>query len=149
MINDAKQKFFLAFNNNTDTGILVLRFVSGILMLFNHGGSKIMAGTDRWDKLGHALTDIIGLEILSVFFGFMASFAESIGALLIVFGLYTRMSSFLLFFTMVIASLKHVIEGEFSELAFIYGLVSLVLMISGAGRFSVDYYFMKKNEENN
>ena len=123
-----------------DVGLVLLRVIPGLLMFFNHGLGKIFSGTDRWNRLGHALTDIIGLESLSVFFGFMASFAESIGALFIVLGFLTRPCSFLLLFTMVVASLKHINDGDFSELAFIYALISLVIMIIGSGKYSADRY---------
>ena len=95
-------------------------------------------------RLGSALTDLIGFESLKIFFGFMASYAESIGALFIMLGLLTRFSSFLLFFTMIVASLKHYFEGEFSELAFIYGCICFALIISGPGKYSVDNILKKK-----
>lgn len=127
-----------------DIGLALLRVVPGLLMFFNHGLGKISSGTDRWNRLGHALTDIIGLEFLSVFFGFMASFAESICALFIVLGFLARPSSFLLLFTMVVASLHHIIDGDFSELALIYALISLVIMINGSGKYSIDKYLFDR-----
>jgi putative oxidoreductase len=134
----------LSTSGNTDIGILVLRSFTGLLMFFNHGMGKITAGGQKWDRLGHALTDLIGLDFLAIFFGFMASFAESIGALFIVIGLFTRVSSFLLFFTMGIASFKHLMESDFSELAFVYALISIVIMITGAGKYSADYHIVQK-----
>ena len=134
----------LNVSGNTDIGILVLRSFTGLLMFFNHGMGKITAGGQKWDRLGHALTDLIGLDFLAIFFGFMASFAESIGALFIVIGLFTRVSSFLLFFTMGIASFKHLMESDFSELAFVYALISIVIMITGAGKYSADYHIVQK-----
>lgn len=131
-------------NKYNDIGLVLLRVVSGLLMFFNHGLEKISSGTDRWNKLGRALTDIIGLEFLSVFFGFMASFAESIGALFIVLGFLTRPSSFLLLFTMIVASMYHIIDGDFSELALVYALISLVIMINGPGKFSIDKYLFDR-----
>ena len=113
-------------------------------MFLNHGLNKISAGIAKWERLGGALTDLIGFESLKIFFGFMASYAESIGALFIMFGLLTRFSSFLLFFTMIVASLKHYFEGEFSELAFIYGCIYFALIISGPGKYSVDNILKKK-----
>ena len=133
----------LSASGNTDIGILVLRS-TGLLMFFNHGMGKITAGGQKWDRLGHALTDLIGLDFLAIFFGFMASFAESIGALFIVIGLFTRVSSFLLFFTMGVASFKHLMESDFSELAFVYALISIVIMITGAGKHSADYHIIQK-----
>jgi len=40
------------------------------MMVYNHGWGKITAGPEKWNRLGHALTDIIGFEFLSTFFGF-------------------------------------------------------------------------------
>ena len=130
--------------HSTDIGILILRVFPSFAMFLNHGINKISAGTAKWEKLGSALTDLIGFESLKIFFGFMASYAESLGVLLIMLGLLTRFSSFLLFFTMVVASLKHYFEGEFSELAFIYGCISFALIISGPGKYSVDNFLKKK-----
>ena len=129
---------------SSDIGILILRVFPSFAMFLNHGMNKISAGTAKWEKLGSALTDLIGFESLKIFFGFMASYAESLGVLLIMIGLLTRFSSFLLFFTMVVASLKHYFDGEFSELAFIYGCISFAIIISGPGKYSVDNFLKKK-----
>tara|TARA_B100000614_G_C14418393_1_gene440853 strand:+ start:244 stop:705 length:462 start_codon:yes stop_codon:yes gene_type:complete len=150
MINNIKKKIsnyiliIISLKHNSDIGILILRIFPGVVMFLNHGLNKISAGIAKWERLGGALTDLIGFESLKIFFGFMASYAESIGALFIMFGLLTRFSSFLLFFTMMVASLKHYFEGEFSELAFIYGCIYFALIISGPGKYSVDNILKKK-----
>ncbi len=150
MLNDIKKKIsnyiliIISLKHYSDIGILILRIFPGVVMFLNHGLNKISAGIAKWERLGGALTDLIGFESLKIFFGFMASYAESIGALFIMFGLLTRFSSFLLFFTMIVASLKHYFEGEFSELAFIYGCIYFALIISGPGKYSVDNILKKK-----
>tara|TARA_B100001778_G_C18548945_1_gene612108 strand:+ start:27 stop:488 length:462 start_codon:yes stop_codon:yes gene_type:complete len=150
MLNNIKENvsnYFLIIMNlkhSSDIGILILRVFPGFAMFLNHGMSKISAGTAKWERLGSALTDLIGFESLKIFFGFMASYAESLGALFIMVGLLTRLSSVLLFFTMIVASLKHYFEGEFSELAFIYGCICFALIISGPGKYSVDNILKKK-----
>jgi len=136
----------LSAEGNNNISLLILRITTGLLMFFGHGFSKLTAGTVRWEKLGHAFTDLIGLDSFHIFFGFLASLSESIGALLVAFGLVTRFSSFFLFFTMAIASLKHFFKGDFSELALIYALIYVVIMISGAGKYSLDYYLFKKKD---
>jgi len=136
----------LSAEGNNDISLLILRVTTGLLMFFGHGLNKLTAGTARWEKLGHAFTDLIGLDSFHIFFGFLASLSESIGALLVAFGLVTRFSSFFLFFTMAIASLKHLLKDDFSELALIYALICLVIMISGSGKYSLDYYLFKKND---
>ena len=150
MLNDIKKKIsnyiliIISLKHYSDIGLLILRIFPGVVMFLNHGLNKISAGIAKWERLGVALTDLIGFESLKIFFGFMASYAESIGALFIMLGLLTRFSSFLLFFTMMVASLKHYFEGEFSELAFIYGCIYFALIISGPGKYSVDNILKKK-----
>lgn len=150
MINNIKKKIsnyiliIISLKHYSDIGILILRIFPGVVMFLNHGLNKISAGIAKWERLGGALTNLIGFESLKIFFGFMASYAESIGALFIMLGLLTRFSSFLLFFTMMVASLKHYFEGEFSELAFIYGCIYFALIISGPGKYSVDNILKKK-----
>ena len=150
MINNIKKKIsnyiliIISLKHYSDIGLLILRIFPGVVMFLNHGLNKISAGIAKWERLGVALTDLIGFESLKIFFGFMASYAESIGALFIMLGLLTRFSSFLLFFTMMVASLKHYFEGEFSELSFIYGCIYFALIISGPGKYSVDNILEKK-----
>ena len=125
-------------------GLLILRITTGVLMFVNHGYGKIIAGKDRWAKLGNALTDLIGFQTLNVFFGFMASFAESIGAIFIAIGLFTRSASVLLFITMLVAIIKHFNDNEFAELAFIYWILCLVFILTGPGKLSLDSIFLSK-----
>ena len=150
MLNNIKENvsnyllIIMNLKHSSDIGILILRVFPGFVMFLNHGMNKISACTAKWERLGSALTDLIGFESLKIFFGFMASYAESLGALFIMIGLLTRFSSFLLFFTMIVASLKHYFEGEFSELAFVYGCICFALIISGPGKYSVDNILKKK-----
>ena len=136
--------YILKPDGGVDIGILILRVFTGFFMFQYHGLSKITSGTARWERLGHALTDMIGIDSFQVFFGFLASLAESFGAILISIGLFTRVSSFLLFFTMMIACLKHFFKGDFSELAFVYAVICIVFIITGSGKYGLDYYFFRR-----
>ena len=131
-------------SNYHSSGLLILRIIGGLMMVYNHGWGKITAGPEKWNRLGHALTDFIGLEFLSIFFGFMAAFSESVCALLIVIGLFTRPASILLFFTMFVAIMNHIIDNEMPELAIMYCLLSLVLIVSGPGYYSFDKKWFSK-----
>ena len=126
--------------------LLILRLVTSIMMIVNHGWNKILAGQEKWNRLGIALTEFIGIEFMNVFFGFMAAFSESIGMVMVIFGIFTRPAAFLLLFTMFVASMNHLVDGKFPELAIMYLIVMLVLLISGPGKFSLDYkFFSQKN----
>ena len=67
-------------------GLLLARITTGGLMCYLHGWSKLMAGTERWERLGSGLSDLLGLDFLSIPLGFMASFSESIAALCLIIG---------------------------------------------------------------
>lgn len=126
--------------------LLILRVIASVMMIINHGWNKILAGQEKWNRLGTALTDFIGIDFTSVFFGFMAAFSESIGMVMVIFGIFTRPAAFLLLFTMFVASMNHLVDGKFPELAIMYLIVMLVLLISGPGKFSLDYkFFSQKN----
>ena len=126
--------------------LLILRVIASVMMIINHGWNKILAGQEKWNRLGTALTDFIGIDFMSVFFGFMAAFSESIGMIMVIFGIFTRPAAFLLLFTMFVASMNHLVDGKFPELAIMYLIVMLVLLISGPGKFSLDYkFFSQKN----
>jgi len=133
-------------NQYLDYSLLILRIFPSIMMFYNHGWGKIIAGKEKWNRLGSALTDFIGLEFMNVFFGFMAALSESAGMIFVLFGLFMRPATFLLLFTMFVASLNHLVDGKFSELASMYFIVMLVLFICGPGKLSLDYYFFSKKD---
>ena len=137
-------KFLLGNLNNTDVGLLIMRITFGGLMYLNHGHGKLLGGVDRWYGLGGALTNMIGLDFLRTFFGFMASLSESVFSLFIVAGLLTRISSSLLGFTMVIASLRHIFKGDFPEMAILYLIFCILMIVSGPGKHSIDHRFFSK-----
>ena len=94
--------------HSPNLGLLLARITTGGLMCYLHGWSKLMAGTERWERLGSGLSDLLGLNFLSIPLGFMASFSESIAALCLIIGWYTRPSAFLLAFTMIVAVSKKI-----------------------------------------
>lgn len=127
-----------------DTGLLTTRIVFGFFMIYNHGYGKIIGGPEKWERLGGVLTDLIGMKFLQTFFGLMASLSESLFSLFIIFGLFTRLSSFFLGFTMSIATLKHLLEFELPEMAIIYLTFSTLIIFSGPGKYSLDNFILKK-----
>jgi len=140
-----KNLFLSKRNFLPEFSFLILRFFTGIMMCYFHGWQKLIGGPERWAKLGNWLSGAIGQPALDIPLGFMAVFAESIGALFLAFGLLTRPMSFLLAFTMMIATLKNFTEVglQKGELSFIFFLLALVVLLRGSGKYSLDKLFFK------
>jgi len=131
----------------TNTALLLGRASTGFLMVKLHGWSKLMAGTDRWEGLGSKLAQTIGLDFMSIPLGFMASFAESIAAILLILGLTTRPAAFLIAFTMMIASIKKLEGGlKAAELPLLFLLLSLIILLCGAGKYSLDHRIFRREK---
>ncbi len=120
-------------------GLLVLRIGIAWLMITNHGWDKITGGSERWAGIGEFGMKHLGITFLPVFWGFMAAFSESIGALLIGLGFFTRIAAGLLMITMLVGANMHITTGKGSpEMALAYACICAVFVIGGAGDFSLD-----------
>ena len=118
----------------TDVGLLILRLGVGVTMALGHGLGKLPP-SDGFI----AGTAALGFPAPAVF-AWLAALAEFGGGLLIAFGLLTRPAALALAFTMAVAFFGQHAADPFAEreLAFVYGVASLALLASGAGRFSFD-----------
>ena len=130
-----------SFHKNTfDFTSLIARISTGTLMFYLHGLGKITSGYDRWERLGKTVTDIIGIDSMAIPLGLMASISESILAIFILIGFYTRTSTFFLGFTMMVAFNKHLFsEGlKSGEMALLYLILCIIIFLLGPGRYSID-----------
>jgi putative oxidoreductase len=128
-----------------DRGYFFLRFTLGLMMALAHGYGKITAGPELWGKVGGAM-GIFGITFAPVFWGFMAAFAESIAALAVAAGVFTRYSAALVAFTMFVAGAMHLNNGDgFGKASNAIGacLAFIGILIAGGGRLSFDYKFCK------
>ena len=116
----------------------VLRIIVGLCIAFGHGLEKIAGGSEKWLVIGSLGLKSVGVESFHTFFGFMASFSEFVGGILLAIGFLVRPSAILLAITMAFAVLFHFKSGEFGEFAAIYGILFLYFGLTGPGRFSVD-----------
>jgi putative oxidoreductase len=115
--------------------LAVLRIGAGLLYM-EHGAQKLFGVMGGIDGQGQAvpLASLLGV----------AGVLECFGGLLIVLGLFTRPVAFLLAVEMLVAFFKaHAPKGGFplengGELALLYMLVWLTLVVYGAGAFSID-----------
>ena len=139
-----KKLFFSANAINLDFGILIIRLIIGLIMAF-YGYEKLihfneMAASDFWMKqvsfLGMSSKISLGLTV----------FAELFCSVLLILGLFTRISLFFLLFCMawiflVVFPFSILDKGDngykFND-AFVYFMIYLGLFFTGAGRYSLD-----------
>ena len=126
--------------NTFDFTSLIARISTGTLMFYLHGFGKITSGYDRWERLGKTVTDIIGIDSMAIPLGLMASISESILAIFILIGFYTRTSTFFLGFTMMVAFNKHLFSDglKSGEMALLYLILCIIIFLLGPGRYSID-----------
>lgn len=124
---------------NEDIGKLILRFSIAALMLF-HGFTKLFNGID-------GIKFLVTKAGLPEFVAYGVYMGEVVFPILIIFGLFTRISSLFFALTMVFAIfLAHSSElfvlgktgGLVIELPLLYLLASISLMFIGAGKYSLD-----------
>jgi putative oxidoreductase len=130
-------------STNAGWAPLALRIPVGIILVA-HGGQKLfglfggygLAGTGQWmDSVGIHPGQLMAL---------LAGSAEFFGGLALLFGLLVRPAAAMVAFTMVVAILGvHLSHGLFManngyEYALALLAVTVALLISGAGRASVD-----------
>ncbi|MFO7444882.1 MAG: DoxX family protein, partial [Ignavibacteriaceae bacterium] len=89
--------------------------------------------------------------------GFLNILAESIGGLILLAGLFTRISAFGLAVTMIVAGSTHISNGFFMnwsgtaagegfEYHILYLAIAMVLFIKGGGAYAADSVLLKKVE---
>ena len=133
-------KSVLISGKTVNAGLLTLRIGIGIMFIL-HGWPKLMAGPELWAGLGSQMA-LLGISFGFSFWGFMAAFAETVGGFLLIAGLLTRPAAFLMFFTMFMATLTHLSNGDGikgASHALELGIVFLALIFTGPGKLSLDY----------
>lgn len=120
-----------------DSILLLIRLVVGLAFL-QHG----------WGKMQHPMAWMGPDSPVPGFLQFLAAFSEFGGAIAWTLGLLTRLGALGIFFTMAVAVCMHgfvlgnpfvnATGGRSYELAAVYLLVALLLLIAGPGRISLD-----------
>lgn len=119
---------------SADLGLLIVRLWFGLVLCFGHGLSKLTAPGKflaSVEARGFPAPEILGvLAIVSEFFG----------GLLLALGLLTRPAALFVLMTMLVAAFFVHADDPFSkkEFALAYGMAAFALLVSGAGRYSVD-----------
>lgn len=136
-------KLMNIFKSKPTSATLPLRLIAGVIFSA-HGAQKLFAwfggygldGTGQWmESIGLAPGFIMAL---------LAGSAEFFGGILLIIGLLTRPTAFVLAITMIIAIFSvHISNGLFiSNNGYEFGLallaISLSLLIQGGGKYSLD-----------
>ena len=128
-------------------GILALRLGFGLMMLIGHGWPKLKNFQAIVDK-GYYTPDFFPLNWMSTTVSLGATVAaEFFACILIVLGLGTRWSAFILGFAMVVGAFgAHAADPWFwgpqapiaKEPALLYLAAMIALILTGPGRYSLD-----------
>lgn len=133
-------------------GLLLLRVGIGLLMFLGHGLGKIQTFGEAKDKF--PVPDFFPLKYMSPPVSLIATIGAEAGcAILIIFGLATRPAAFVLAFTMTVAafgilgSAPWFVPGGIGpkEGALLYLIPAIVILLAGAGSYSVDAAVLKED----
>lgn len=142
------------FQTNDNAATTILRVVLGII-LFPHGAQKLLGWFGGYGFNG-TMGFLTGAAGLPWIIAFLVIAIEFFGALALIFGFATRIVAVgvISLFTGIIAT-SHIQNGFFMNWAgnlkgegYEYHLlvigIAITLLVSGAGRWSVDYALQKK-----
>ena len=133
---------FQSMSINLNLGLLILRIGIGTMFML-HGAPKLMGGPEQWEKLGQSMGNL-GIDFLPAFWGFMAGFAEFVGGLCLVLGIFWVPACFLLILTMIVAAIMHISQGDGFP-RYSHAVESAILFISlifiGAGQYRLSRRF--------
>lgn len=124
-------------------GLLFYRLALGISM-FYHGYLKYASGEQGLYKVGAMLSALGVPSGFEAILGTIASYAEMVGGILIIIGLFTRIGTLLVVGTLAVATILN-LNGNFfswdypSQMAF----GAIMLFFAGAGRYSLDKALFK------
>ena len=131
------KKFFY----NHDLGLLIFRLCIGLSIAFSHGMGKIPPPEQLIEGVGS-----MGFP-LPVVFAWAAALSEFAGGLFIGAGFLTRYAAAFMGFTMAVAFFVVHAADPFlkKEMAFLYLASAVLLIFTGAGKYSVDHKICKRS----
>mgnify|MGYP001165599957 CR=1 FL=1 len=123
-----------------NAGLTLLRIFTGVAMAFAHGIGKIPPQEGLISR-----TESLGFPA-PVFFAWAAGISEFVGGIFLALGLLTRVSSFFIAFTMLVALIGVHGSDPFNvqEKAFLFFFIGIAFLFMGSGDWSVDSFLRKK-----
>lgn len=128
---------------NVHIGLLILRVVAAIFMLV-HGYPKVV---QLFSDEPVQFANFMGMgPTVSLA---LSAFAEFLCAIFILFGLFTRIAAVPLVINMAVAAFYAHADDPFSvkEKALLFLLIFFFLLLTGAGKYSIDGYMYKSGEQ--
>ena len=132
------------------SGQLLIRVVAGAMIFYIHGWHKL----EGWIAyLQHGTPWKLAEEVAEMHFP--ASLASAVAATLVQFicslfvvaGLFTRINAALLAGVLGVAILQNRLAGRDPQLAFLYTLIVLTLVLMGGGRYSLDAWLERRCQQ--
>ena len=124
-----------------NAGLALLRIFAGVSLAAAHGLGKLPPS----QQFIGGVTNL-GFPA-PAFFAWAASLAEFLGGAFLALGLFTRISSFFIVCVMLTAAFGVHLNDPFQrkESAFLYLFIALCFLLKGAGDWSIDAFFRKRN----
>ncbi len=125
----------------SDFGLLVVRLAAGLMLVGFHGWDKLVAaiGYVFQGQEWRFVSGVAGMGFpLPGFFAVCAALAESVGAVLLAAGWFTRYVAAFVAVNFVVATYRHLSTDMRFELAAMYLAVALLFVFGSPGRFSLD-----------
>ncbi|PJZ55555.1 DoxX family protein [Leptospira barantonii] len=134
-----KDKILGIHTLSADVASLLLRLIFGGLFIY-HGYPKLT----NFDQIIPMFPDLIGIGAKTSLM--LVVFAEFFCGICVAIGLLTRLTVIPIFITMFVAFfMAHANDAfQVKTLPFVYLLLSVVVFVSGSGKFSIDKYIFKK-----
>lgn len=130
---------------NKDLGLLLLRIAFGLILIYGHGFEKISVILNGEEI---KFLDPIGLGMVPSFY--MAAFAEFVCAFLLIVGLFSSWATLILTINFLVILFTHafIFKDGFGvlELRFLYLVIIVGLLLTGPGKYSLDYILNKNNK---
>jgi putative oxidoreductase len=128
------------------SGILIIRLTIGIL-LFTAGSGKVFG----WFGGYGVEKTLQGFSQMgfSAFLTYLSMFTEFFGSILLILGLFTRIAAFAVTINMIVATIVSLPRGFLgptgAQTAFIFLMMSLVILLSGPLSYSIDHFIFSKD----
>lgn len=134
-----KNLFFGGLFKYKDEGLLILRILIGLALVY-HGYIKFDGGTAKLIKTGAAL-QYFGITGGYLFMGTFAALVEVVGGIFTAIGFMQRLSAFLMVGTLFVATTMVMITKGYDPASHAMDdmFVYIGLLISGPGKYSIDY----------